>query len=68
MRSGWHGGALRSGRIADVCSENLSAALRTMLEEFGGVAYGRYGFADAFNPASGWVDPEVLGIDQGSRW
>ena len=40
-------------------------ALRTMQEEFGEVAYGRYGFADAFNPASGWVDPEVLGIDQG---
>ena len=40
-------------------------ALRTMREDFGEVAYGRYGFADAFNPASGWVDPEVLGIDQG---
>jgi hypothetical protein len=40
-------------------------ALRAMREDFGEVAYGRYGFADAFNPASGWVDPEVLGIDQG---
>jgi hypothetical protein len=40
-------------------------ALRTMQEDFGEVAFGRYGFADAFHPASGWVDPEVLGIDQG---
>ncbi len=40
-------------------------ALQTMQEDFGEVAYGRYGFADAFHPQSGWVDPEVLGIDQG---
>jgi hypothetical protein len=40
-------------------------ALRTMHSEFGDVAYGRYGFADAFHSPSGWVDPEVLGIDQG---
>lgn len=40
-------------------------ALQTMQEDFGEVAYGRYGFADAFHPPSGWVDPEVLGIDQG---
>ena len=36
-----------------------------MQEDFGELAYGRYGFADAFHPATGWVDPEVLGIDQG---
>lgn len=36
-----------------------------MHEAFGEVAYGRYGFADAFHPGTGWVDPEVLGIDQG---
>jgi hypothetical protein len=40
-------------------------ALRKMQEDFGESAYGRYGFADAFHPATGWVDPEVLGIDQG---
>jgi hypothetical protein len=40
-------------------------ALRAMREDFGEVAYGRYGFADAFHPASGWVDPEVVGINQG---
>ncbi len=40
-------------------------ALRAMQEDFGELAYGRYGFADAFNPATGWVDPEVVGIDLG---
>lgn len=40
-------------------------ALRAMREKFGATIYGRYGFADAFNPNTGWVDPEVIGIDQG---
>ena len=26
---------------------------------------GRYGFADAFNPNTGWVNPDVIGIDVG---
>ena len=25
----------------------------------------RYGFADAFHPADGWVNPDVIGIDVG---
>ncbi len=25
----------------------------------------RYGFCDAFNPTTGWVDSDVLGIDTG---
>lgn len=41
------------------------AALRTMRRNFGPRIYGRYGFADAFHPLTGWVDTEVLGIDQG---
>ncbi|HBL18916.1 MAG: hypothetical protein A2X36_11515 [Elusimicrobia bacterium GWA2_69_24] len=40
-------------------------ALREMLERFGDEVYGRYGFADAFNPVTGWVDPDVIGIDVG---
>ncbi len=28
-------------------------------------AWQRYGFVDAFNPLSGWFDPNVIGIDQG---
>jgi len=40
-------------------------AMRTMLLMYGKKIYGRYGFADAFNPASGWVSPDVIGIDVG---
>lgn len=28
-------------------------------------AWQRYGFVDAFNPLTGWYDPDVIGIDQG---
>ncbi len=27
--------------------------------------WGKYGFADAFNPNNGWVNPDVIGIDLG---
>ncbi len=40
-------------------------ALREMQRRFGDRIYGRYGFSDAFNPATGWVDPDVIGIDVG---
>ncbi len=40
-------------------------ALRAMLLQYGRKIYGRYGFADAFNPTSGWVSRYVIGIDQG---
>ena len=39
--------------------------LKRMKDEYGAKAYGPYGFADAFNPQTGWVGPDVLGIDQG---
>jgi hypothetical protein len=41
------------------------AALREMHRRFGPRIYGRYGFADAFNPNTGWVNPDVIGIDLG---
>ena len=41
------------------------AALKEMKERFGEKIYGRYGFADAFNPHNGWVGPDVIGIDLG---
>ena len=41
------------------------AALRALKEKYGEKVYGRYGFADAFNPHTGWVDTDVIGIDQG---
>lgn len=40
-------------------------ALRSMRARFGDRIWGRYGFADAFNPQSGWVAPDVLSIDAG---
>ena len=39
--------------------------LKEMKEKYGKKIYGRYGFADAFNPKDGWVDGDILGIDQG---
>jgi hypothetical protein len=40
-------------------------ALRTMREKYGDKVYGRYGFVDAFNPGTGWVDSDVIGINVG---
>jgi hypothetical protein len=40
-------------------------ALRALREKYGARVYGRYGFADAFNPNTGWVDADVIGLDQG---
>jgi len=45
----------------DICL----TALRAMKEKFGERVWGRYGFVDAFNPATGWVDTDVIGINQG---
>ena len=45
----------------DICI----AALRQMRELYGTRVYGRYGFANAFNPLDRWVDPDVIGIDTG---
>jgi len=40
-------------------------ALQTMREKFGERVYGRYGFIDAFNPKTGWIDTDVIGINVG---
>lgn len=40
-------------------------ALRKMRETSGEKIYGRYGFVDAFNPNTGWVNTDVIGINQG---
>jgi hypothetical protein len=39
--------------------------VREMRRRFGDRIYGLYGFADAFNPTTGWVNPDVIGIDLG---
>jgi len=38
---------------------------RSLKQLYGGQAYGRYGFRDAFHPDAKWFDPDVLGIDLG---
>jgi len=41
------------------------AALHAMKKKFGGKIWGKYGFADAFNPLTGWVSTDTLGLDVG---
>ena len=40
-------------------------ALSTMRDKYGEKIYGKYGFVDAFNPQTGWVDTDVIGINLG---
>jgi hypothetical protein len=40
-------------------------ALLAMKQRFGDKIWNKYGFADAFNPNTGWVSPEALGLDIG---
>lgn len=40
-------------------------ALHAMKEKFGGTIWGKYGLADAFNPLTGWVSTDTLGLDVG---
>lgn len=41
------------------------AALQQMRAVGGDNVWRRYGFVDAFNPETGWVSPDVIGIDVG---
>jgi hypothetical protein len=52
------------GSLPFAPNECLST-LRTMRETGGDHIWGRYGFADAFNPHTGWVSPDVIAIDVG---
>ena len=40
-------------------------ALQAMRDKFGSRIYRRYGFIDAFNPNTGWVNSDVIGINVG---
>ncbi len=40
-------------------------ALRYMYNQFAESIYGPFGFVDSFHPLTGWVDPDVVGIDVG---
>jgi len=44
--------------------QDCMLVLRTIRECYP-KAWGRYGFVDAFNPLTGWYNPDVLGIDLG---
>lgn len=39
--------------------------LRSLKQNYGDKAWGRYGFCDAFHPQANWYDADCLGIDQG---
>jgi hypothetical protein len=41
------------------------AVLHNLRDTYGERIWKRYGFVDAFNPHTGWVNPDVLGIDLG---
>lgn len=40
-------------------------ALRAMKQQYGDKIWTKYGFADAFNPNTGWVSPDLIGLDVG---
>jgi hypothetical protein len=52
------------GSLPFLPSESVHT-LRVMKERFGKRAWKRYGFVDAFNPQTGWYDPDVIGINLG---
>ena len=40
-------------------------AMHAMKEKYGDKIWGKYGFADVFNPGTGWVSTETMGLDVG---
>lgn len=40
-------------------------AMHAMKAKYGDKIWGKYGFADAFNPQTGWVSTDTLGLDVG---
>ncbi len=52
------------GSLPFLATDSL-AALRAMRQRFGKKIWSRFGFADAFNPASGWVANGHVGINTG---
>ena len=56
--------AAAAGSLPFLYEESLTV-LRNLRAQYGSQIWGRYGFVDAFNPMTGWVDTDVLGIDVG---
>jgi hypothetical protein len=53
-----------AGGSLSFASTACIAVLRTIQAQYP-LAWQRYGFVDAFNPLTGWYDPDVIGIDAG---
>jgi hypothetical protein len=53
-----------AGGSLPFASSDCLAVLRNIRSQHP-LAWQRYGFVDAFNPLSGWYDPDVIGIDAG---
>jgi hypothetical protein len=56
--------AAAAGSLPFLFSESMEV-LRNLHSRYGKQIWKRYGFVDAFNPLTGWVDHEVVGIDVG---
>jgi hypothetical protein len=56
--------AATAGSLPFLFSESM-AVLQNLRRQFGEQVWKRYGFVDAFNPLTGWVGPDVVGIDAG---
>jgi len=56
--------AAAAGSLPFLFNESATV-LKNLREKYGEKVWKRYGFVDAFNPLTGWVSPDVLGIDLG---
>lgn len=54
-----------AGGALPIVPQRAVATLRHQHYRFGQDIYGPFGFANAFNPATGWVSSDVIGIDTG---
>ncbi|MCO8123849.1 hypothetical protein NHH03_19040 [Stieleria sp. TO1_6] len=53
-----------AGALAIVPDQAINTLLYQQ-ENYGDQIWGPFGFTNAFNPASGWIGPDVIGIDTG---
>lgn len=56
--------AAAAGSLPFTFTESM-AVVRNLRRRYGKQIWKRYGFVDAFNPLTGWVDADVVGIDVG---
>ena len=56
--------AAAAGSLPFLFADSM-VVLRNLRKRYGKQVWKRYGFVDAFNPLTGWVDHEVVGIDVG---